>query len=54
MLDPQPVDVTTPTGSVFHGESVDDSNIVAVSIIRAGDSLLGELLFVEVIVIIAF
>jgi uracil phosphoribosyltransferase len=42
-MDPVPVTVTTPTGVDFHGETVDTTDIVAVSIIRAGDSLLGEL-----------
>ena len=42
MLNPTALTVTTPTGASFSGESVDTSNIVAVSIIRAGDSLLGE------------
>lgn len=39
-LDPTPVTVTTPTESDFHGSAIDMNNIVAVSIIRAGDSLL--------------
>ena len=42
MLAPVPTTVTTPTGAAFEGEVVDTSNIVAVSIIRAGDSLLGQ------------
>lgn len=37
---PQPVQVVTPTGSTFDGESIDTEGIVAISIIRAGDSLL--------------
>lgn len=41
MLDPSPLTVTTPTGANFEGELVDTSNVVAISIIRAGDSLLG-------------
>jgi len=41
------VDVVTPTGSTYSGyEIVDESNIVAISIIRAGDSLLDA--FMEV------
>lgn len=41
------VDVITPTGSVYAGyEILNESNIVAVSIIRAGDSLLDA--FMEV------
>jgi uracil phosphoribosyltransferase len=39
-VDPQPIQITTPTGNVVQGEVVDASGIVAVSIIRAGDSLL--------------
>jgi len=39
-VNPQQVQVVTPTGSVFDGEAVDTESIVAVSIIRAGDSLL--------------
>lgn len=34
------VTVTTPTGSTVDGDAVDSASIVAVSIIRAGDSLL--------------
>lgn len=37
---PQKVTITTPTGSVLEGEKVECADIVAVSIIRAGDSLL--------------
>lgn len=32
--------MVTPTGSTFDGESIDTEDIVAISIIRAGDSLL--------------
>lgn len=32
--------MVTPTGSTFDGESIDTEGIVAISIIRAGDSLL--------------
>ena len=39
-VNPQQVQVVTPTGSVFEGEAIDTESIVAVSIIRAGDSLL--------------
>jgi len=39
-LSPEPLDVTTPTGSVFKGEVVTTSDIVAVSIVRAADSML--------------
>ena len=39
-LDPKPLVVKAPTQQHFHGEQVDTDNIVAVSIIRAGDSLL--------------
>ena len=42
MLNPSPVEVVTPTGAIFKGEEISTSNIVAVSIIRAGDSLLGR------------
>jgi uracil phosphoribosyltransferase len=38
------VDVSTPTGLTVTGAAVNTSNVVAVSIIRAGDSLLGNLL----------
>lgn len=44
LLDTEDKDVITPTGSVFHGGVVDTSNIVAVSIIRAGDSMLSTFL----------
>lgn len=37
---PQKVTVTTPTGSTYEGESIDTEAVVAISIIRAGDSLL--------------
>lgn len=39
-MNPQQVQVVTPTGSTFDGERIDTDSIVAVSIIRAGDSLL--------------
>lgn len=37
-------EITTPTGAVVTGTEIDTSNVVAVSIIRAGDSLLGNFL----------
>jgi uracil phosphoribosyltransferase len=37
---PQKVSITTPTGSSYDGESIDTEAVVAISIIRAGDSLL--------------
>ena len=43
-MDPQPLEVTTPTGAVYSGEKIDETNIVAVSIIRAGDSMLDAFL----------
>lgn len=43
-MNPQPVEVKTPTDAIYSGEEVDVSNIVAVSIIRAGDSLLDAFL----------
>lgn len=39
-----PVRITTPTQAEFDGELVDEDNIAAVSIIRAGDSLLDAFL----------
>lgn len=39
-MDAHSVDVITPTASVYQGEVVDVSNIVGVSIIRSGDSML--------------
>lgn len=39
-VNPQVVTIVTPTGSSLEGESIDTHAIVAVSIIRAGDSLL--------------
>jgi uracil phosphoribosyltransferase len=36
--------ITTPTGSEYQGAEIDTSNIVAVSIIRAGDSMLDSFL----------
>lgn len=39
-LDPTPLTITTPTQSQYNGSVVDTNNIVAVSIIRAGDSML--------------
>jgi uracil phosphoribosyltransferase len=39
-MDAQPVEIVTPTGSVYLGETVDVSNTVGVSIIRSGDSML--------------
>ena len=44
MLDQSPRDVFTPTGSLIQGVFRDLSNIVAVSIIRAGDSMLDTFL----------
>ena len=38
--DPVECAVTTPTGSIYNGFEVDPSNIVVISIIRAGDSML--------------
>lgn len=41
------LDVVTPTGSVYSGfEIIDETNIVAVSIIRAGDSMLESFMHV--------
>lgn len=40
-------DVVTPTGSVFNGIDVDESSMVAISIIRAGDSMLDVFLSVN-------
>ena len=37
---PEKVTITTPTGAMVEGDHVDCSEVVAVSIIRAGDSLL--------------
>jgi uracil phosphoribosyltransferase len=39
-LDPTPTTIITPTSSEYHGSAIDTHNIVAVSIIRAGDSML--------------
>ena len=39
-MDPTPIEVKCPTQEMFAGEVVDVTNVVAVSIIRAGDSLL--------------
>ena len=39
-VNPQLTEVITPTGSSFNGEIIDTESIVAISIIRAGDSLL--------------
>ena len=39
-VNPQHITVVTPTGCSMEGESIDTHAIVAVSIIRAGDSLL--------------
>ena len=39
-LDPTPIVVKAPTQELFHGEYIDVNDVVAVSIIRAGDSLL--------------
>lgn len=39
-MNPKPLTIMTPTGSWFEGECIDTHAIVAVSIIRAGDSLL--------------
>lgn len=40
----KPVEIRTPTGVVLTGTTLDTSNIVAISIIRAGDSLLNSFL----------
>ena len=45
-MNPTPIEVTTPTGSTVHGISIDLQSIVAVSIIRAGDSMLDTFLCV--------
>ena len=39
-LDPAPVVVKAPTQELFQGEYIDVNDVVAISIIRAGDSLL--------------
>lgn len=39
--------VTTPTGSTYNGETIDTESVVAVSIIRAADSMLDCLLRAE-------
>ncbi len=46
MLDQSPKLISTPTGAQFEGVSRDMSNVVAVSIIRAGDSMLDTFLSV--------
>lgn len=38
------VTITTPTGSQYEGEHIDEDNLAAVSILRAGDSMLDTLL----------
>ena len=43
---PQQVSVQTPTGWTYSGSHVDYSSIVAVSIIRAGDSILDSFMSV--------
>jgi uracil phosphoribosyltransferase len=42
-VNPVPVTVITPTGSEYQGSSVDVWNMVAVSIIRSADAMLGTL-----------
>lgn len=39
-VNPIPKIVMTPTSAEFHGSYIDHSSIVAISIIRAGDSML--------------
>ena len=65
-MDAHPVDVVTPTASLYQGEVVDVSNIVGVSIIRSGDSMLdvflnivptasvGKILIQRLIIMISF
>jgi uracil phosphoribosyltransferase len=39
-VNPIPKTVMTPTATEYHGSFIDHSSIVAISIIRAGDSML--------------
>lgn len=43
-VNPIPLTVITPTGNEYHGSYIDHNSIVAVSIIRAGDSMLDTFL----------
>ena len=43
-LNPRMVDVVTPTQSVVTGPEIDVASVVVVSIIRAGDSMLGMMM----------
>ena len=42
LLEPKRIIITTPTNSDYTGEIIDENNIIVVSIIRAGDSMLGS------------
>ena len=43
-LNPMDVDIITPTNSAYKGQSVNPNEVVAISIIRAGDSMLDSLM----------